>query len=157
MTMAQWKTVKIRDVAQVKGGKRLPLGCSVQDEPTSHPYVRVTDFHGGILDRTSVKYITEEIHQAVKRYTISSADVFISIAGTIGLVGVVPDDFSGANLTENAAKLCNLSPKIEGRFLMYYLQSDHGQGQIGAMTVGTSQPKLALFRIEEIEVPFPPK
>ena len=32
-------------------------------------------------------------------------DIFISIAGTIGLVGRVPLEYSGANLTENAAKL----------------------------------------------------
>jgi type I restriction enzyme S subunit len=39
---------------------------------------------------------------------------------------------------------------------MYYLRSADGQAEIASRIVGTSQPKLALFRIRQIEVPNPP-
>jgi type I restriction enzyme S subunit len=156
MTSKNWPVVTIGDIAKVKGGKRLPLGQTVQDAKTAHPYIRVTDFHGGVLDTTNVKYITDETFERVRRYTITSDDVFISIAGTIGLIGIVPVEFSGSNLTENAAKLTDIDKSVDHRFLAYYLQGPPGQAQIQSKTVGTSQPKLALFRIGEIEVALPP-
>src|SRR5215207_636122 len=146
----------IGEIAAVKGGKRLPKGKSVLDEITEHPYLRVVDFRTDGLDQTSIKYIDKESQKAIWRYTITNNDVYISIAGTIGRVGIVPKSFSGANLTENAAKICEIKDSVDKRFLMYYLRGPEGQAQIASKIVGTSQPKLALFRIEEIEVPLPP-
>jgi len=105
MTDSFSEFVIIGDIADVKGGKRLPKGMLVQDEETSHPYLRVVDFKEDGLDRSSIKYIEEDVFTKVKRYTISSNDIYISIAGTIGRVGIIPKDLSGSNLTENAAKI----------------------------------------------------
>ena len=148
------RTTMIGNIAEVKGGKRLPKGKRVQDEATLHPYLRVVDFSEDGLDRSNIKFIDSETHLSVRRYIISENDVYISIAGTIGRVGIVPKEFSGANLTENAAKITGISPEYDKKFLMYFLRSDFGQAVISSKIVGTSQPKLALFRIREIEVPL---
>ena len=144
---------KISEIAEVKGGKRLPKGMFVIDEPTAHPYLRVVDFTDNGIDRSNLKYIDEEAFEKTKRYTIHKDDVYISIAGTIGRVGIIPDDLSGSNLTENAAKITNISSKVDHRYLMYYLRGPVGQGQIVIRTGGTSQPKLALYRIADINSP----
>jgi len=146
---------KISEIAEVKGGKRLPKGMFVIDEPTAHPYLRVVDFTDNGIDRSNLKYIDEEAFEKTKRYTIHKDDVYISIAGTIGRVGIIPDDLSGSNLTENAAKITNISSKVDHRYLMYYLRGPVGQGQIVIRTGGTSQPKLALYRIADINFPCP--
>ena len=91
----------IGSIAKVKGGKRLPPNMGVQDEETVHPYLRVVDFGHDGVDRSNLKFISNETFEHVKRYTITSDDVYVSIAGTIGRVGIVPEDLSGANLTEN--------------------------------------------------------
>jgi len=41
--MRTWTKQKLGDVADVKGGKRLPQGYLVGDEKTPFPYIRVTD------------------------------------------------------------------------------------------------------------------
>ena len=146
----------IGSIAKVKGGKRLPPNMGVQDEETVHPYLRVVDFGDDGVDRSNLKFISNETHEHVKRYTISSDDVYVSIAGTIGRVGIVPDDLSGANLTENAAKITEINGQVDKRYLLYFLRSARGQGALQNKAGGTSQPKLALFRIEEIEFPCPP-
>lgn len=156
MTKFFSKYITIGDIADVKGGKRLPKGMAVQDERTDHPYLRVVDFSDDGLNRSNIKYIDEIAHSKVKRYTISSKDVYISIAGTIGRVGIIPADLSGANLTENAAKITNISKSFSKTFLMYFLRSHRGQSDIKSKVVGTSQPKLALFRIEELKIPCVP-
>jgi type I restriction enzyme S subunit len=145
--------VRIGDIAKAQGGKRLPKGASLQDEPTQHAYLRVTDFGESGIDRSAIKFIDESTHHQIRRYTISSTDVYVSIAGTIGRVGMVPEDLAGANLTENAAKVTNISDAVDGRYLMYFLRGSTGQAAMANQASGTSQPKLALYRIEDIRFP----
>jgi restriction endonuclease S subunit len=146
--------LKIGDFAQVKGGKRMPAGTALVSVKTQHPYLRIVDFKDGSIDKSNLQYVPDEVFPSVSRYTISSNDLYISIVGTIGLVGKVPVELSGANLTENAAKICQIDPTVMNRdYLGYFLRSEMGQGAISSMTVGSTQPKLALFRIEQIEVP----
>lgn len=103
-----------------------------------------------------MQYVPDAVFPQISRYVISAEDLYISIVGTIGLVGAVPASLDGANLTENAAKICGIDrTKVNTRYLSYYLRSDAGQSAINALTVGSTQPKLALFRIEQIEVPVP--
>ena len=150
-----WAEVEIGDVAEVKGGKRLPKGKSLLEIPTAHPYIRVTDFDYGSVDISNLKYLDEVTHDAIKNYTISKDDLYISIAGTIGLVGEIPVELDGANLTENAAKLCGLSG-IEKSYLRYVLSSNASKEQFDDSTTSSGQPKLALFRIKNCRFPLPP-
>ena len=151
-----WEVVRLGEVANVKGGKRLPKGHKFSEKPTPYPYIRVVDFRNGTINKANLKFLTPEDYQLLKRYTISSKDVYISIAGTIGLVGVVPPDLDGANLTENAAKIVLNDKRLDQLFLVYALSSEQGQEQIHQRAAKTSQPKLALTRIRQIPIPLPP-
>lgn len=150
-----WQWVTIKDIADVKGGKRLPKGKNLVNYKTRYPYIRVTDFFDNTIKADELKYLEEDVYNSIKRYTISSKDVYISIAGSIGKVGTIPLDLDGANLTENAAKITRLRG-VNQSFLMWFLTSDFAQGQIKDLTKSTTQPKLALFRIEKISIPLPP-
>ena len=151
-----WEVVRLGEIVDVKGGKRLPKGHKFADGPTDHPYIRVVDFKNNSVDKTNLRFITPEDFERIKRYTISSEDVYISIAGTTGLVGTIPEDLDGANLTENAAKLIIKDKKrLLKHFLVYALASERGQSEIKRRTTKTNQPKLALMRIKQIVIPFP--
>lgn len=147
---------KIGEIAKVKGGKRLPKGAEIQDEPTDYPYLRVVDFDEDGLNPTRIKFISGEVHEKISRYTITDEDIYVSIAGTIGRVGIVPARFSGANLTENAAKITDIDEGVYTPYLYYFLKGYTGQQVLRTKAGGTSQPKLALYRIAEIEFPKPP-
>ena len=151
-----WETTPIASVAVVKGGKRMPKGVSLTDENTTKPYIRVTDFGNHSVVENQVLFVPRGYESAIARYTIAKTDVYISIAGTIGLVGQVPESLDGANLTENAARIISTDSRIVPRYLMYALASTTCQSQIGRTTVRNAQPKLALTRLERIELPLPP-
>lgn len=153
----EWKLSVLSKFVEVKGGKRLPKGKSLVDYKTEHPYLRVRDFAHGTVSQKEIKYITEEIYPEISRYTISKDDLYISIAGTIGLVGEIPESLDGGNLTENAAKLILKSEgNLDKSYLKYFLLSSIGQSQIQLRTTKTSQPKLALMRIRQLPILLPP-
>ena len=152
-----WEMVELGSICDVKGGKRLPKGENFENNITKYPYIRVVDFKKYSINRKNIKYISEKIYQSIKNYVISSDDIFISIAGTIGLVGRVPLEYSGANLTENAAKLVlKNKTKILVDYLMFILGSSFVQNQIKNKTFAVGVPKLAIERIKKIKIPVCP-
>lgn len=149
-----WKIVKVHEIGKVKGGKRLPKGEVYSEEPTAYPYLRVTDFENQTINQSRLKYLKSTTQKEIKNYTISKDDVYISIAGTIGMTGTIPENLDGANLTENAAKITDLK-NVCNKYLSQFLASIGGQLQIKQNTKTTTQPKLSLYRIDQIEVPLP--
>jgi type I restriction enzyme S subunit len=152
-----WKWERLGNVADVKGGKRLPKGHKLIENKTKHPYIRVADFGIDTVNLDNIKYIEEDTYTQISKYTISKNDMYISIAGTIGKVGIIPNILDGANLTENAAKISNINDCISLRYLVNLFKTEDTKLQINANTKTTTQAKLALFRIENILLPLPPK
>jgi len=154
---ANWQAVQLGELVEVKGGKRLPKGHKFADAPTQYPYIRLVDFRNNSIVKNSLKFLTPQDYQLLRRYTISQDDIYISIAGTTGLVGIIPGDLNGAILTENAAKLViKIKENLSKHFLMYFLASEDGQIQVQQQTAKALQPKLALSRIRQIVIPLPP-
>ena len=147
--------VRLDSICYVKGGKRIPKGMGYSASKTNHPYLRVSDFKDGSIDTSDIHYVSESVFEHIKNYTISSNDVYISIAGTIGLVGIIPPILDGASLTENAAKMIikdhNLLIK---EYLFLIFNSSRVQIQIEAETKSIGVPKLALHRIESLMIPY---
>ena len=150
-----WVETTVGQLGKVKGGKRLPLGYTFADSLTKFPYLRVCDFENGSIDVNNLEYLPEKTQKLISNYIISRDDIYISIAGTIGIVGIIPSELDGANLTENAAKITNISRGFNQQFLMYFLNSHFVQEQIRSLMGITTQPKLALERIRQIKVIAP--
>lgn len=145
-------TVSLGDVSEVKGGKRLPINHKYSESKTPYRYVRVTDFIDLSIDVDNLKYIDKKTFDELKNYQINANDIYISIAGTIGLVGTVPSSLKKAILTENAAKI-SLTQEYIPTYIVYFLHSAIGQEQIRVSINSTSQPKLALYKIKEFKIP----
>ena len=150
----EWEEKLIKDIADVKGGKRIPKGYALVNENTGHPYITVSDMNRSYsIDRTNIRYVPLEVVDTIKRYTIIDKDIFISVAGTLGIIGKIPTEFNGANLTENADKLTNL--KCHQDFLIYLLDSGYLSELIESTATTSAQPKLALYAIEQLEIQIP--
>jgi len=152
---SNWVWTRLEFIGDVRGGKRLPQGCTLLDEITPYPYLRVVDFGDRTINTAEIKFLDESTYGKISNYTISNQDVYISIAGTIGKVGIIQDDLSGANLTENAAKITKLNHILK-EYLCFVLCSSELQTQIIDSSTTTTQSKLALFRIGRLIIPLPP-
>ena len=100
-----WEWVRLGNLVAVLGGKRIPAGCKLTEIDTGHKYIRVSDMKNGSVVLSSIQYISEDIYQKIRKYTISENDIYITVAGTIGRIGTIPHELNNANLTENADKL----------------------------------------------------
>ena len=149
-----WEWCRLGSLLSVQGGKRVPKGAQLLDIPTNHIYIRVTDMKDGTIIDDKLKYIDDNIFQQIKKYIINKDDLYLTIAGTIGNVGVVPDKFDGMNLTENAVKLTNIL--INRLFIKCFINSNFVQIQFIDKTNTVAQPKLAIERILTTIIPLPP-
>ncbi|MDR2431691.1 MAG: restriction endonuclease subunit S [Candidatus Margulisbacteria bacterium] len=148
--------MELGEICEIKGGKRIPRGKTFSGVVTEYPYIRVVDFMNGTINLSKVKYISGDVFARIRKYTISQEDVYMSIAGTIGVTGTVPRELDGKSLTENAAKLViKNKAALDKNFLAYILQNTDSQEQIKSFAKGAGIPKLALARIARIKIPLP--
>ncbi len=149
-----WEVKTLDSVALVTSGKRLPLGSSLTSQETPHPYIRVTDMRPGTVSLVDLMFVPVDVFPAISRFRIFKDDIFISVAGTLGIVGRVPKELDGANLTENADRITNLTCSQD--FLLHVLMSPLIQTTIDTLQTIGAQPKLALTRIRKFLIPLPP-
>ena len=149
-----WCWCRLGTIAAVLGGKRIPAGRKLTECNTGHVYIRVSDMTDGGVSTDRLLYVPEDIYPSISKYIINKADVFITVAGTIGRVGKIPDELDGANLTENADRL--VLAVVNQDWLIKVLQSGMIQEQIAEATTQVGQPKLAIVRIERFLIPLPP-
>ena len=149
-----WKWVKLGEIVTVLGGKRIPAGRQLTTENTGYKYIRVSDMKDGTVLTDGLLYIPSDIFPSIARYIIHKEDVYITVAGTIGRVGKIPEEIDGANLTENADRL--VFSMLEQNWLIKCLESNIVQSQIANVTTKVGQPKLAIKRIQKLIIPLPP-
>ena len=148
---AGWAWTRICNIATVRGGKRVPKGMTFAQEKTSHAYIRVTDMKNHTVNTRDLKYIDEDVFTQIKNYTVAKNDLYITIAGTIGAIGEIPDELDGMNLTENAVKVTSYG--VNKSYLCLVLQSELVQKQFSYKTYQVAMPKLGLERILTTLIP----
>ena len=145
---------RLEELCYIKGGKRIPRGFTFSKSKTKHVYLRVTDMKECSIMLTDLKYIDDDVFEQIKNYTIDSNDLYLTIAGTIGSVGIIPKEVSGMNLTENAAKLTNISCVKE--YLLYALLSSTAQEHFTSKFHQVAQPKLSIETASTTPIALPP-
>ncbi|MBR6445390.1 MAG: restriction endonuclease subunit S [Prevotella sp.] len=153
---AGWRMGTLGEVADIKGGKRLPKGEELQTEKSSHPYIKVADMcnYKYVILNNEIQYVNDDVQKQIHQYIVNTDDIILSIVGTIGNVNVIDESLNGANLTENCVKLVNLR-SISNNYLYSFLVSKEGKSIIEQSIVGGVQGKLPIYNIEKMELLIP--
>ena len=152
-----WEKTFIGNIGKVKGGKRLPKGEELVEHNTGFPYIRARDLKEGTVLTKNLMYLLPETQEKIKNYIVNTDDVYITIVGAkIGDAGIIPSTMNNANLTENAAKITDLSEKVIPQYLALWLQAPICQMEILQSIKSAAQGKLALSRINKLSVYIPP-
>lgn len=149
-----WVWTTLGEICCIKGGKRIPRGMTFAKGKTAHVYIRVTDMKDNTIKLSDLKYIDDSVYEHIKNYTINDSDLYLTIAGTIGSVGIVPNEVDGMNLTENAAKLTQIGCIKE--YLLYALLSTIAQEHFISRFHQVAQPKLSIETASKTPIAMPP-
>lgn len=150
-----WQVKRVSEISDIKNGNRIVKGHEYADGTTEYPFIRIVDMEQGTISTDDIKYLKPETAKQMQRGIISSDDVYITVTGRVGDAGTIPPELDGARFTDNAAKLFNLDV-VTAEYLSFYLRSKFGQDEVHRFTVGSTQPKLSMYRVEKMEVIVPP-
>jgi type I restriction enzyme S subunit len=101
------------------------------------PIVKGGDVSPGRLRLDSLNRTTREIEAGYVRSRLQGRDLVYAIRGSIGEVAMVPDELTGANLTQDAARVAYTSP-THGPWLLYALKSRAVFAQLEAGALGAT-------------------
>ena len=109
------------------------------------------------LNYLDCKYISEIEHIALsKRCPVEIGDLLLTKSGSLGMAAMVEFDFE-FSIFESLALVKYNRDLINGKFLLFYLNTPSTQFQYHAMTKGVGVKHLHLTDLRKLSVIVPPK
>lgn len=150
-----WRPTKLSAITELitKGTTPTTLGHEFADEGI--PFLRVQNIsEGGVNYERDTLFVNSETHLALKRSQIQPGDVLVSIAGSIGRAGVVPDDAPQMNCNQ-AVAILRPTKAVHKLFLRLWIEGADAQRQIRSSTVTGTISNLSLSQLGNLEIPLP--
>ncbi len=121
------------------------------------PFIRIVNLKNNtiVLDEHTL-YIKRNIHEGMlKRTQLKPNDVLLTMAGTIGLSVVVPENLEEANINQAIARIV-LKENANPFFVSAVLNSPIGKIQTDRYSRPSVQANINLEEIRKLKIPFPP-
>ncbi|MFT8816177.1 restriction endonuclease subunit S [Acetobacter fabarum] len=119
---------------------------------TGVPVLAIRDLLGDY--QTGIHRTAKHIDAQYPRSRVKSGDVLLSIKGTIGRVGLVPDHFKG-NISRDIG-LLRPNQRVISSYLTLLLRSALGQAMLSDAQVGTTRAELSIGPLKKLRIPLPP-
>ncbi len=127
------------------------LHATPQYVENGYPMIRVADVKGGIVNTTgALRVDVETYNKFVSKYKPQKGDIIISRVGSFGNLCIVGDE--DMCLGQNTSII---HPRINDKYLYYYLSSDIVQDWIKNNVNGSGYKSLSLANINEIPIAVP--
>ncbi|MET9472516.1 restriction endonuclease subunit S [Streptomyces sp. NPDC002922] len=118
------------------------------------PIVKGGDVAANRLSLQSLNRTTREIEAGYARSRLKGGDLVIAIRGSVGEVAVVPDELTGANLTQDAARI-SIERSVHARWLRLVLESPLVIHQIQQRVTGATIKGINIWDLKRVLVPTP--
>lgn len=120
-------------------------------------YIKAEALNGdSTLDLSGGFYISEDVHQSLKRSILEEGDVLLTIAGAnIGKCGIVEERHLPANTNQAVGIMRVDQQKIIPRFLYYWFKQPQTFRYIQGLNAQAAQPNINLSMLRNIEFPVP--
>lgn len=147
-----WNDPQLTDIAE-------------EDSPICYGIVQVGSYTTNGVPVLAIKNLNSDyvsnIHRAsfdierpYRRSRIRPGDILISVKGTTGRIGIVPNGFHG-NISRDLARL-RLREGIVPSFCFQMLQSNLSQRRLAVAVVGTTRMELSISILKKVRIPLPP-
>ena len=123
---SSWDVVRLEEVTDPSAPIRYGVVQIGPDTPGGVPIVPIK--HIRRIGDVPLHHASPEIEAPYAGSRVKGGDVLVSVKGTIGDVGVVPDGFKG-NIAREIARI-RPKPDYDAEFLALQLEADHTQRRI---------------------------
>lgn len=156
--MMNWLTmqdVAIDDNGIVDGpfGSNLKKSDYIDDSINGIPVLTTKNLYGD-YSANSVRYISKEKYETLKRSTVFPGDILVAKIGSIGKCGIYPLNQGIALIPANLLKI-TLKPEIVRKYVYYYIQSSTFQSLIKSISTATAQPAFNVTKFRKLPIPVP--
>ncbi len=117
------------------------------------PIIKGGDVASHRLRLDLLKRTTHEIDAQYSRSRVKAGDLVIAIRGSVGEIGRVPDELTGANLTQDSARIAPLG--CDADWLHAVLETPTVQSRMRQMITGATVKGINIGDLRRIEVPTP--
>ncbi|WP_406337697.1 hypothetical protein [Streptomyces sp. NBC_00649] len=118
------------------------------------PIVKGGDVAANRLSLKSLNRTTHEIEAGYARSRLKGGDLVIAIRGSVGEVAVVPNELTGANLTQDAARI-SIERSVHAKWLRLVLESPVVTYQIQQRITGATIKGINIWDLKRVLVPTP--
>ncbi|MFD8200454.1 restriction endonuclease subunit S [Streptomyces sp. NPDC059701] len=118
------------------------------------PIVKGGDVAANRLTREALNRTTHEIEAGYARSRLKGGDLVIAIRGSVGEIAVVPDELTGTNLTQDAARI-SIGATTNADWLRLVLQSPLVKHHIRQRVTGATIKGINIWDLKRISVPTP--
>lgn len=147
------KLVEFREVINsiTKGETPLWRGDSYLSEGI--PFLKVQNIsQEGI--KGELAHVSAEVHRRMKRSQLKGGELLYTMAGTIGVVTILPEDFGDANINQAIAKVI-LKENVNKEYINIVLNSYYCRIQAQKFLTTSAQPNVNFEQIKSIKIPLP--
>lgn len=153
-----WEMVKLGDVCERITKGTTPTSNGFSFEKTGIYFIKIQNINAdGVIIKDKIHFISDDCHKNLSRSQLKENDILFSIAGTMGITGIVDKTIIPAN-TNQALAILRISDKanVSTKYLFHVLRSNLIQTEIEKIKVGVAQFNLSLQQVSNIEIPLPP-
>lgn len=147
-----WRLIALENIADPSAAIRYGVVQIGEHTENGIPIVPIKFIKS--IDTAKLHRVSASIEAKYKNSRIHTGDVLISVKGTIGAVGIVPEGFSG-NIAREIARI-RPSVKYDSNYIAFQLQADHTQREIENLTVGTTRKEFSIHTLKKFEILVPP-
>lgn len=106
------------------------------------------------IGQSALHRAARAIEAKYKASRVQGGDILLSVKGTIGEVGIVPDGFEG-NIAREIARI-RPNRTCDASYLALQLDAPHTQKRIDRATVGSTRREFSIHAVRKFSIPLPP-
>ena len=118
------------------------------------PFLRGKNIKGEI-DFDDIVYISEDVHERMKRSVLNEDFFLLTIAGTLGDVAFFKKEYPECNINQDIAKI-KLTDEISYEYAVVYFQTKFANIQIRILSNGATRGHLNFSQVRSFDVIVPP-
>lgn len=154
---ADWPVIKLSQLTSkiTKGTTPNQNDGGFSDSGINYIKAEAVGFDGRI-DTSKFSYISEDVHNKLKRSQLEVDDILFSMAGIhLGKVGIVEEKHVPANTNQALALIRPIKELIEPKYLFYFLQKREINHFVNNATSQSAQPNINLEQIGNLDIEVP--